>query len=279
MSSSAPGSTTIPDPVYPLRNGVVYVVRFLVNGEARYAQAFGDRYALLDAAPWAGGRPTGKEIPAAGARLLPPCEPGKIVCIGVNYADHAKESTSMSAVPDEPVLFMKPPSALLPHGGTILLPPGVGRVDHEAEMALVIGRRVYRAGRDEARAAIAGVTAVNDVSARVLQKKDGQFTRAKGFDTFCPLGPAIALGLDPDDLSVVARVGDEVRQDGRTKHLVAGPVDLVVYISNVMTLEPGDVISTGTPAGVAPLAPGDRVSIEIEGVGALVNDVRERPPL
>ena len=122
------------------------------------------------------------------------------------------------------------------------------------------------------------MTAVNDVSARILQKKDGQFTRAKGFDTFCPIGPAVALGLNPDDLSVVARVGGEVRQDGRTKDLVAGAVALVVYISNVMTLEPGDVISTGTPAGVAPLASGDRVSIEIAGVGPLVNDVRERPP-
>jgi len=269
---------SIPDPEFPSVPGIVHVVRLDVTGEARYAEVRGDRYALLDAAPWAGGRPTGKDVPRAGARLLPPCEPGKIVCIGVNYADHAKESASITAVPDEPVLFMKPPSALLPYGGTILLPPGVGRVDHEAEMALVIGRRTYRCGPDEARAAIAGVTAVNDVSARVLQKKDGQFTRAKGFDTFCPIGPAVALGLDPDDLSVVARVGGEVRQDGRTKDLVAGAIALVVYISNVMTLEPGDVISTGTPAGVAPLLAGDRVSIEIEGVGALVNDVRERPP-
>ncbi|MEP7029068.1 MAG: fumarylacetoacetate hydrolase family protein [Candidatus Eisenbacteria bacterium] len=278
MPPTAPDSIAPPDPRHPARAGVVHLVRLRHLGEARYARFEGDRYALLDAAPWDGGRASGQDVPAAGARLLPPCEPGKIVCIGVNYADHAKESVSLSAVPDEPVLFMKPPSALLPHGGTILLPSGVGRVDHEAEMALVIGRRVYRAGRDEARAAIAGVTAVNDVSARMLQKKDGQFTRAKGFDTFCPIGPSIALGLDPDDLKVVARVGGEIRQDGRTRDLVAGPVDLVVYISSVMTLEPGDVISTGTPAGVAPLAPGDRVSIEIEGIAALVNDVRERPP-
>jgi len=268
---------SIPDPEFPSVPGVVHVVRLDVTGEARYAEVRGDRYALLDAAPWLGGRATGKDVARAGARLLPPCEPGKIVCIGVNYADHAKESASFTAVPDEPVLFMKPPSALLPYGGTILLPPGIGRIDHEAEMAFVIGRRTYRCGPDEARAAIAGVTAVNDVSARVLQKKDGQFTRAKGFDTFCPIGPAVALGLNPDDLSVVARVGSEVRQDGRTRDLVAGAALLVVYISNVMTLEPGDVISTGTPAGVAPLASGDRVSIEIEGVGPLVNDVRERP--
>lgn len=268
---------TVQDPQFPERAGVRHAVRVLLGGVARHALVDGDRLVLLDAAPWNAGRPTGESVERAGAFFLVPCEPGKIVCIGVNYADHAKESVSVVAVPDEPILFMKPPSALLAHGGTILLPEGVGRVDHEAEMAFVIGRRTYRAGRDEAAAAIAGVTAVNDVSARVLQKKDGQFTRAKGFDTFCPLGPSIALGLDPSDLGVVARVGDEVRQDGRTKQLVAGAIDLVIYISNVMTLEPGDVVSTGTPAGVAPLEPGDRVSIEIEGLGPLVNDVRERP--
>src|SRR5262249_10261761 len=162
-------------------------------------------------------------------------------------------SVSLSALPDEPVLFMKPSTALLPHGGTILLPPGVGRVDHEAEMAIVIGRPTCRASARDARAAIAGVTAVNDVSARVLQKKDGQFTRARGSDAFCPRGPSVALGLDPDDLGVVARVGDTVRQDSRTRALAKGAVELVVFISNVMTLLPGDVISTGTPAGVAPL--------------------------
>jgi 2-keto-4-pentenoate hydratase/2-oxohepta-3-ene-1,7-dioic acid hydratase in catechol pathway len=264
-------------PEFPERAGVRHAVRVRHDGAARYALVDGDRLQLLDAAPWAGGAPAGPWGARAGATFLVPCEPSKIVCIGVNYADHAKESVSVSALPDEPVRFMKPPSALLAHGGTILLPPGVGRVDHESEMALVIGRRTFRASADEARAAIAGVTAVNDVSARVLQKKDGQFTRAKGFDTFCPLGPSVALGLDPDDLGVVARVNGEVRQDSRTRMLHAGPVALVVYISNVMTLEPGDVISTGTPAGVAPLAPGDVVAIEIEGLGALVNDVRERP--
>src|SRR5689334_70065 len=233
----------IPDPTFPTLPDVRHVVRLELDGRAAYAQVEGDAYRVLDAAPWLGGRATERAVPRAGARLLVPVEPSKIVCIGVNYADHAKESVSVSALPDEPVLFMKPPSSLLAHGGTILLPPGVGRVDHESEMAIVIGRRAFRAGRDEARAAIAGVTAVNDVSARVLQKKDGQFTRAKGFDTFCPMGPSVALGLDPSDLAVVARVNDAVRQDSRSSHLHVGAVDLVVYISNVMTLEPGDVIS------------------------------------
>jgi len=269
---------SIAGPEFPEKGGVRHAVRVLAQGVPRHALVDGDRLALLDAAPWEGGRRDGATLARANARYLVPCLPGKIVCIGVNYADHAKESVSASTLPDEPVLFMKPPSALLAHGGAILLPPGVGRVDHESEMAIVIGRRTFRAGTDEARAAIAGVTAVNDVSARVLQKKDGQFTRAKGFDTFCPLGPSVALGLAPDDLGVIARVNGAVRQDSRTSRLHVGAVDLVVFISNVMTLEPGDVISTGTPAGVAPLGPGDTVSIEIEGLGPLVNDVRERPP-
>jgi 2-keto-4-pentenoate hydratase/2-oxohepta-3-ene-1,7-dioic acid hydratase in catechol pathway len=256
---------------------VRHLVRIEIPGGDAYALVEEDAYALLDAAPWHGGRATGRRVPRAGARLLVPVVPSKIVCIGVNYADHARESVSLSALPEEPVLFMKPGTALLPHGGTILLPPGVGRVDHEAEMAIVIGRPTYRATAAEARAAIAGVTAVNDVSARVLQKKDGQFTRAKGFDTFCPLGPAVALGLAPDDLAVAARVNDALRQNSRTSRLARGAVELVVFISNVMTLLPGDVISTGTPAGVAPLAPGDRVAIEVEGLPALVNDVAERP--
>ena len=171
---------------------------------------------------------------------------------------------------------MKPPSSVIGPGVAIALPPGVGRVDHEAEVGLVIGRRTSRANAREARAAIAGVVAVNDVSARVLQKKDGQFTRAKGFDTFCPIGPVVALDLDPDDLFVRARVNGETRQDSRSSQLHRGPVELVEFISNVMTLEPGDVISTGTPAGVGPIVPGDTVEIEVEGVGVLSNPVIER---
>jgi 2-keto-4-pentenoate hydratase/2-oxohepta-3-ene-1,7-dioic acid hydratase in catechol pathway len=256
--------------------GIRHLARITRPAGAAWAWLHDEELELLDAAPWEGGRPTGERVERDGTVLLAPGTPGKIVCIGVNYADHAKESVSRTAVPDEPVLFMKPPSAVIGPGAAIELPPGVGRVDHEAELGLVIGRRTSRAGIDEARAAIAGVVAVNDVSARVLQKKDGQFTRAKGFDTFCPLGPSIAIGLDPTDLAVRARVNGVLRQDGRSRDLVCGPVDLVVYISNVMTLEPGDVISTGTPAGVGPIEPGDRVEIEVEGVGTLANPVIER---
>ncbi len=256
--------------------GVRHLARVATDSGPAYALLDGDRLQLLDDAPWLGGRPLGVALPLAGARLLAPCTPGKIVCIGLNYADHAKESVSATQVPDEPVLFMKPPSAVIGPGEAIALPPGVGRVDHEAELAIVIGRRASRLDRASAAAAIAGVTAVNDVSARALQKKDGQFTRAKGFDTFCPLGPVVALGLDPAALAVRARVNGTTRQDGNSRDLARGALDLVVFISNVMTLEPGDVISTGTPAGVGPLEPGDVVEIEVEGVGVLVNPVVAR---
>lgn len=256
--------------------GVRTLVRVATDSGPAYAFLEEDRLVLLDAAPWDGGRSLGVTLPASGASLLAPCVPGKIVCIGVNYADHARESVSASRLPDEPVLFMKPPSAVIGPGTAIALPPGVGRVDHEAEVAIVIGRRTFRADHATAAAAIAGVTAVNDVSARVLQKKDGQFTRAKGFDTFCPIGPVISLGLDPSALAVRARVNGTLRQDGNSRNLACGPIDLVVYISNIMTLEPGDVISTGTPAGVGPIEPGDVVEIEVEGVGILRNPVVAR---
>ncbi|MGH7724312.1 MAG: fumarylacetoacetate hydrolase family protein [Candidatus Eiseniibacteriota bacterium] len=276
MTSTPTSLPLIPDPVFPTREGVTHIVRVRLPDGPRFARVDGARLVPLSDAPWRGGVPHGDAFPLRGAAWLPPCEPTKIVCIGVNYADHAKESVSRTSLPDEPVLFMKPPSALLAHGEAIRLPAGVGRVDHEAELAIVIGRTVQRAGPEEARAAIAGVTCVNDVSARLLQKKDGQFTRAKGFDTFCPIGPGIAMGLDPADLAVIARVNGQERQHGRSRDLACGAVDLVCYVSNVMTLVPGDVISTGTPAGVGPIVPGDRVEVEVEGVGTLANSVIER---
>ena len=248
-------------------------VRVAAPGGGAYAAQRDDQLLLLDAPPWAGGRETGVHRPAAGAELLCPSQPTKVVCVGLNYVLHVAESASRNTVPDEPVLFLKPPSALLAPGGAIVLPAGVGRVDHEAEMGLVIGRRLRRAGVAEARAAIFGVTAVNDVTARELQKKDVQWTRGKGFDTFCPCGPAVVCGLDPDALAVWGAVNGQRRQDGHTRDLIVKSAELVAFISRVMTLEPGDVVSTGTPAGVGPLAPGDRVEIGVEGVGVLANPV------
>lgn len=237
-----------------------------------FARRDGHGFRVLSGAPWDGARETGVTVDAGAARLLVPALPSKIVCVGRNYAAHAAEMAA--GVPEEPILFLKPPSSLVATGEAIVIPAGVGRVDHEVEMGLVVGRRLHRASVAEARQGIFGVTCVNDVSARVLQKRDGQWTRAKGFDTFCPLGPGIARGLDPDALFLRASVNRTERQRGHTRDLLVKSAELVAFVSRVMTLEPGDVISTGTPEGVGPLEPGDVVSLELEGVGTLENPVR-----
>jgi len=192
--------------------------------------------------------------------------------VGRNYRDHAAELGN--AVPDEePLLFLKAPSSLVTDGGEILLPLESARVDYEGELALVIGRRIKRWPEDRWLEALAGVCCANDVTARDLQKKDGQFARAKSFDTFCPIGPAIVSGLDPSDLAIETRVNGDVKQSSRTSKMVFSPAFLVAYVSRMMSLLPGDLILTGTPAGVGPLSPGDRVEVEIENVGVLVNSV------
>ena len=192
--------------------------------------------------------------------------------MGRNYRDHAAELGN--AVPDEePLLFLKAPSSLVTDGGEIVLPPESARVDYEGELALVIGRRIKRWPEDRWLEALAGVCCANDVTARDLQKKDGQFARAKSFDTFCPIGPAIVSGLDASDLAIETRVNGEVKQSSRTSKMVFSPAFLVAYVSRMMSLLPGDLILTGTPAGVGPLAPGDRVEVEIENVGVLANRV------
>ena len=200
-----------------------------------------------------------------------PPHPSKIVAVGRNYRDHAAELGN--TVPDEPLLFLKAPSSLVVDGGEIVLPPESERVDYEGELALVVGRRVKSWPQERWLDALAGVCCANDVTARDLQKKDGQFTRAKSFDTFCPVGPAIAAGLDASDLAIETRVNGDVRQSSRTSRMMFSPAFLVAYISRMMTLLPGDLILTGTPAGVGPLSPGDRVEVEIESVGVLANSV------
>lgn len=213
----------------------------------------------------------GQDADPSSAVFLAPVRPGKIVAIGRNYVEHARELGN--EVPQEPLFFLKPPSAVIGPGAAIVLPPESQRVEHEGEIAIVLRRRLKRAGRDEAREAILGVTCANDVTARDLQKKDVQFTRAKGFDTFCPLGPAIRVDADVEDLEVITRVNGQERQRGHSRQMAFGIVDLLVYVSRMMTLEPGDVLLTGTPAGVGPLLDGDRVEVEIPGVGVLSNPV------
>jgi 2-keto-4-pentenoate hydratase/2-oxohepta-3-ene-1,7-dioic acid hydratase in catechol pathway len=198
--------------------------------------------------------------------------PGKIVCVGRNYVAHAREMGN--DVPAVPMLFLKPPSAVIGPGDPIVLPSWSAQVEHEAEIGVVIGRRIRRASPDEALVAIRGFTCANDVTARDLQKTDGQWGRAKGFDSFCPLGPVVAEGLDWSALEVIGRVNGEERQRGRSADMHFSIPVLVAFISEVMTLEPGDLILTGTPAGVGPLRHGDLVEVEIPGVGVLANPVR-----
>jgi len=218
-------------------------------------------------ADWKLGRP----VPFDPVMLLAPVVPGKIVGIGRNYREHVKELNN--PMPAEPVIFLKAPSAVIGPYETVVLPPESQRVEHEGEIAVVVRQRIKRATSEEARAAVLGVTCANDVTARDLQRKDPCFSRAKSFDTFCPLGPAILLGADLEDLEVVTRVNGRERQRGHTRDMTWGIVDLLVYASRMMTLEPGDVLLTGTPAGVGPLLDGDQVEIEVSGVGALRNPV------
>ncbi len=203
--------------------------------------------------------------------LLAPVVPSKVLAVGRNYAAHAAEFDH--PVPQEPLLFLKPPSAVIGPGAAIVLPPLPKRVDHEAELAVVIGRRCRGVGRGEALDYVLGYTCANDVTARDLQQRDGQWSRAKGFDTFCPLGPWIVTAVDPAGLEVLGRVNGEVRQRGHTGDLLFPVPVLIEYASAVMTLEPGDVLLTGTPAGVGPLRPGDIVEVEVPGVGLLRNPV------
>ena len=202
-----------------------------------------------------------------------PLSPGKIVCVGRNYRAHAEELGN--TLPAEPLLFLKPPSALINTGMPIVLPDVSRRVEHEAEIGVVVGRRLRRASEADAAGAIGGYVCVNDVTARDLQKQDGQWTRAKGFDTFCPAGPAVVEGLDWRDLEVICRVNGVERQRGAARDMQFGPPALLAYISGIMTLEPGDLVATGTPAGVGPLVAGDLVEVEIPGVGILSNPVQE----
>ncbi len=206
--------------------------------------------------------------------LLAPAVPSKIVCVGRNYAAHAAEHGA--DVPSEPLLFLKPPSSVIAAGAEIVVPELSSQVEHECELALVIGRRCRAVAKDRAWENVLGVTCGNDVTARDLQRADSQWTRGKGFDTFCPLGPWIVTGLSEDHighLDVSCSVNSELRQRANTSQMVFSPALLIAYITQVMTLEPGDVVMTGTPSGVGPLTPGDEVTVEVEGVGKLTNAV------
>lgn len=213
------------------------------------------------------------ELPLESVRLLAPLQPSKILCIGRNYAEHAKEHEV--EVPKVPLLFMKPPSSIANPGEPIILPPHSQQVEHEAELVVVIGKRGRNVTVETAHDYIFGYTVGNDVTARDLQRTDGQWTRAKGFDTFCPFGPWVDTEFDPSDAVITCRVSGQPRQMGSTRDMVFNVNMLIAFISSVMTLEPGDLIFTGTPGGVGPLKDGDEVVVEIEGLGKLSNPVRK----
>ena len=263
--------------------------RFLLNGSAHYGlvEPVGGREEitrLFLKAPHSSegdveGLPSRRmdHVPLAEASLLPPVEPSKIICVGRNYREHAAELNH--EIPQEPLLFFKPLSSLLAPGGTIFRPRISERTDYEGELGVVIARTCHKLAEDaDVRSHILGYTCVNDFTARDLQNKDGQWTRAKGFDTFCPVGPLVADGLDPwAGVQVETRVNGEVRQSGNTRDFIF-PLDVIVrYISQVMTLQPGDLIATGTPKGVSPVIAGDTVEVSVEGVGSLSNPIADEP--
>lgn len=207
----------------------------------------------------------------SAANVLPPVMPSKIVAVGLNYRDHAKEMGK--TLPDEPLIFLKPSTAVIGPLDAIVLPAAAGRVDHEAELGIVIGKTAHQVPADYAQEYVLGLTCVNDVTDRDLQRRDVQYTRGKGFDTFAPIGPAVAVGVDGTALDVESAVNGDLRQSSNTRELIFSLDQLVEFVTGVMTLLPGDIISTGTPSGVGPLCAGDRVTVKVEGVGELINDV------
>jgi 2-keto-4-pentenoate hydratase/2-oxohepta-3-ene-1,7-dioic acid hydratase in catechol pathway len=245
--------------------------RFRRGAQERWGVVEGQEVRALTAEPWAGGLAEGGRIPLSEVTLLAPVRPGKVVAVGRNYRAHAKELGQ--EVPPEPLLFIKPSTAVIGPMEEIRLPHQSQEVHHEAELACVVGRTLTRASAAEARQGVFGWTCLDDVTARDIQRAEQHFTRAKSFDTFCPIGPVVETDLDPTDLVVTCRVNGDERQHGFTRDMVTDPYALVAYISQVMTLLPGDVVTTGTPSGVGPIRRGDWVEVEVSGIGVLKNPV------
>lgn len=252
---------------------IMRIVRYQNNeGIPTYGWMLEDKIGEIQGNIYGEFRRKEARTPLKELKLLAPCEPSKIVCVGRNYVEHAKELGN--EVPKVPLIFFKPPSSIIPTGGTIVLPPQSKQVEHEGELVVVIGKRVKNVTAENAKEYIFGYTIGNDITARDLQKTDGQWTRAKGFDTFCPFGPWIDTDFDPSDAVVTCRVNGQMRQMASTRDMVFNVGTLIAYISSVMTLEPGDLVLTGTPAGVGELKNGDVVDVEIEGLGKLSNPVK-----
>jgi 2-keto-4-pentenoate hydratase/2-oxohepta-3-ene-1,7-dioic acid hydratase in catechol pathway len=251
------------------------IVRVEIHGRSEWGLVDGEEIVHLPEGPFGVEPRLGRSLGLFGeAHLLAPVTPSKVICVARNYVAHAAEHAA--EVPEKPLLFFKPPSAVIGPGAAIELPGESIQVEHEGELAVVMGHRCRRISEDDAWEAVLGVSCANDVTARDIQRSEKLWTRGKGFDTFCPVGPWIIAGIDREavaDLEILCSVNGGLRQRGRTSEMVFNPAYLISYISRVMTLEPGDVILTGTPAGVGPLTPGDTVTVEIEDVGTLSNPV------
>jgi 2-keto-4-pentenoate hydratase/2-oxohepta-3-ene-1,7-dioic acid hydratase in catechol pathway len=250
------------------------IARFSHDGDVAFGVVEGDEIAELSAHPFGPITFTGQRHALSAVRLLAPVLPSKVVAIGKNYAEHASEMGG--DVPERPLIFLKPSTAVIGSGGAIAYPPSSQRVDYEGELAVVIGRLCRDVAEEQALEAVLGYTCANDVTARDQQASDGQWSRAKGYDTFCPLGPWIETALDVADLRITTTLNGETKQDGRTSQIVHKVPTLISYVTACMTLLPGDVILTGTPAGVGPMQIGDEVVVEVEGLGRLANAVVAR---
>lgn len=248
------------------------IARFVIDDEIDFGVVHDDEVEPINGHPFGEFISSGVRLPLDSVRLLAPVIPSKIVAVGRNYADHAAELGN--DVPAEPLLFLKPSTAIVGPGESIVIPTGAGEVHHEGELAVVIGHLTRRVSVDKALDYVLGYTAANDVTARDQQRSDGQWTRAKGHDTFCPLGPYLATNVNPSHLAISVTVNGDVRQSGNTEDLIHDVAHLISYISHTMTLLPGDVILTGTPAGVGPIVAGDDVTVTIDGIGSLTNPVR-----
>ncbi len=248
------------------------ILRYTKDGITSYGVLKDDAVYKIDGDVYGDFAVAEAGVPFSSVKVEVPCEPTKIVAVGLNYSDHAKEFGG-EQLPD-PILFLKPTTSLLPDGGTIIRPQNSERVDYEAELCVVIGKTAKNVSKEEAADYILGYTCANDVTARDLQKKDGQWTRGKGFDTFCPVGPWIETDICPDKLDISLTLNDEIKQQGNTNMMMFNTAELVSYISGIMTLLPGDVVITGTPAGIGPMVEGDRVCVNIEGIGTLTNYVK-----
>jgi 2-keto-4-pentenoate hydratase/2-oxohepta-3-ene-1,7-dioic acid hydratase in catechol pathway len=253
-----------------VREATIKLVRFRYEGEARYGCVEGDSVYLLPNGPFGELRPGARVAVLQEVELLAPCEPSKVVAVGLNYRSHAQELSLQ--LPPAPLLFIKPSTSVVGPEASIVYPAMSERVDYEAELAVVIGQRARGLAPEEAASHILGYTCGNDVTARDLQSRDGQWTRSKGFDSFCPLGPWIVTDLpQPNNTNLFCRLNGVQRQAGNTSDLIFDVSTLVSFVSQVMTLQPGDVLLTGTPSGIGPMNRGDTVEIEVEGIGVLRN--------